>query len=79
MDDCPFCGLRYRQFRTGLTYKDVFDMLWSGSADPKDWQYKRRGTVLGKWREIKLSLWGRHLDGCAQEAAHGIDSSSETG
>lgn len=49
--------MTYDEFRTGLTYRDVFQMLWSSSGDPKDWRYKRRGTVLGMWRQIKLEMW----------------------
>jgi len=63
--ECPYCGLKYKEVRTGLTYKDVHDLLWSNSAEPCDWKYKRRGTVLGLWHEIKLQLWGEHVHGCA--------------
>ena len=64
---CPYCGLKYQDLRTGLTFADVKSMYWSSSEDSKDWKYKRRNTVLGKWREIKQQLWQRHLDGCSQE------------
>jgi hypothetical protein len=65
----------YEAFRTGLTFKDVYDMVWSYSNDPKDWPKGtaspkpgkrkkktagRRHTVLGKWREIKLEMWYRY-------------------
>lgn len=63
-DRCPHCGLQYADFRTGLTYQDVYDMYWSGSDDPSDWKYKRRGTILGKWHQLKLEMWKRHLEGC---------------
>jgi hypothetical protein len=62
---CPHCGLKYRDFRTGFTYRDVFGMLWSGSDDPSTWRYKRRGSVLGKWFEIKQKMWADHVDECA--------------
>lgn len=64
MDDCPNCGLKYRDFRTGFTYAEVYQMLWVASDDARDWRYKRRGTVLGKWRQLKLQMWDRHLAGC---------------
>lgn len=47
----------YRRFRTGLSFSDIRQMLWSYSDDPRDWPQVSRHTVLGKWREIKLQLW----------------------
>lgn len=47
----------YRRFRTGLTFRDVRAMLWTSSPDPRDWRYKRRGTVLGLWHQIKQEMW----------------------
>ena len=63
-DECPGCGLLYEEFRTGLTYQDVFIMLWTGSDDPNDWRYKRRHTVLGYWHMIKLEMWRMHIHEC---------------
>jgi hypothetical protein len=62
--DCVHCGLRYSDMRTGLTYKDVYEMFWSGSDDTSTWVNKRRGTVLGRWHQLKLELWERHIDLC---------------
>ena len=67
MDDCPYCGAKYSEFRTGLTFADVKQMFWTASPDSADWKYCRRNTVLGKWHEIKVELWDRHLDGCHGE------------
>ena len=53
--------LSYEAFRTGLTFREVRRMLWVHSDDPRDWKYKRRKTVLGLWRSIKLGLWDRYL------------------
>jgi hypothetical protein len=65
----------YEAFRTGLTFQDVYEMIWSYSDDPRDWPKApavpklkrdgkktagRRHTVLGKWREIKLAMWEDH-------------------
>jgi hypothetical protein len=58
----------YAEFRTGLTYRDVYHMLWSGSDDPRDWRYKRRHTVLGFWRQLKLQLWQQYLDAVDAES-----------
>jgi hypothetical protein len=40
----------YDRFRTGLSYKQVRAM-----AD--DRKYRRRGTVLGVWNQIKREMW----------------------
>jgi hypothetical protein len=48
---------KYDRFRTGLTFDEVRQMLWSPSGDPKDWRRVTRHTVLGKWREIKLQMY----------------------
>lgn len=50
-------GPGYDRFRTGLSYSDVLSMLWSNSEDSKDWKYKRRGTVLGLWHQLKKGMW----------------------
>lgn len=68
-DECPACGLRYRDLRTGLNYYEVYLMLWvpdddSKPMDTSEWQYKRRGTVLGKWHQIKQEMWRYHLREC---------------
>lgn len=66
--------LTYDEVRTGLTFREVRRMLWVHSDDPRDWKYKRRGTVLGLWRSIKLGLWDRYLaelDGEQQRRAAG--------
>jgi hypothetical protein len=52
----------YADFRTGLTYRDVYGFLWSGSDDPSTWRYKRRHTVLGLWRQLKQQLYCEYLD-----------------
>jgi hypothetical protein len=65
---CGVCGWTYAELRTGHTYREVRAMLWVNSPDPADWRYKRRGTVLGLWRSIKLTLWQQHLTECAYHA-----------
>lgn len=70
---CPYCGARYRALRTRLTYRDVYELLWSPSPDPSQWRYKRRNTVLGLWHQLKLALWEEHLHGCAVEAGDETD------
>ena len=62
--DCPECGARYRDQRTGLSFRDVFALLWSHDDDPATWRQKSRGVVLGKWHQIKRELWDEHLRSC---------------
>jgi len=49
--------MTYKEFKTGYTFADIRQMLWSYSEDPRDWRHVTRHTVLGKWREIKLKMW----------------------
>lgn len=52
----------YDEFRTGLTFYDVRQMLWSWSDDNRDWPHVSRHTVLGKWRQIKLAMYAEYVD-----------------
>lgn len=63
-ETCERCGLRYEDLDTGLTYREIVGMLWSADPDPATWRYKRRGTVLGMWHQMKLELWTQHLATC---------------
>lgn len=58
---CPHCGLKYRDLRTNLSYDDILGHLYSPDPDPDTWRYRRRGTVLGVWFQIKQDLWEQHL------------------
>lgn len=49
--------MTYRAFRTGLTFRDVRAMMWTPEDDPSSWRSKRRRSVLGFWRELKLQMW----------------------
>lgn len=50
--------------RTGLCYRDVFEMFWVGHDDATLWVNKRRNTILGRWHQIKLEMWSEHLQLC---------------
>jgi hypothetical protein len=53
------CGCTYAQHRTGLTFRDVRRMMFD-QEDPNRsgwWRQKRRHSVLGYWREMKIHLW----------------------
>jgi hypothetical protein len=65
-EQCFGCGISYGDFRTGLTYREVWLMLADNSTDPSDWKYKRRGTILGNWHAIKQQLWERHKEECVE-------------
>ena len=74
---CRSCGLIYKHMRTGFTYSDIYMMLWDEYADRAKWRYKRRGTVLGKWHQIKKEMWSEHVEACAQEKLAGYFSSAQ--
>lgn len=61
-DECPHCRMQYGKFRSGYSYYEVFELMKDYSPDPADWKYKRRGTVLGKWHQIKREAWKRHIE-----------------
>lgn len=64
-DECPSCGTTYGRFRTGFRYRDVLLMLWDWKDDDRSqWRYKRRGTVLGTFHQLKKELWSRHVEEC---------------
>ncbi len=67
-ESCTGCGITYGAFRTGLDFKTIREWYWSGSAEPSDWKYKRRGTVLGRWHMEKQQLWALHKHECSQES-----------
>ena len=46
----------YTRFRTGLTYKDVYHMIYTR-------KYKRRRGVLGFWHELKQKMYADYLRG----------------
>jgi hypothetical protein len=52
----------YDTFRSGLSYQDVFEMLKDNHEDSKRWRYKKRGTILGAWHQVKLELYHRAVE-----------------
>ena len=52
----------YDRFRTGLTYRDVWEMFRDDNDDRTEWKHKRRHTILGHWHEIKLQLYHQAMD-----------------
>ena len=51
---CASRPLSYAEFRTGLTYREVYHMIWGR-------KWKRRHGVLGYWRELKIAMYRQHL------------------
>lgn len=62
--DCHRCGMEYKDLKTGLDFQAVKDMLWIQDSNPEYWRYRRRGSVLGLWYEIKRGMWADHLAMC---------------
>jgi hypothetical protein len=52
----------YDKFRTGLTYRAVWEMFRDDDDDRAKWRYKRRGTILGHWHELKLQMYHQAQD-----------------
>jgi hypothetical protein len=49
----------YDKFRTGLTFRAVRQMLNTYRPDRAEWRRISRGTVLGKWHQLKMEMWDR--------------------
>lgn len=46
----------YENFRTGLTFAEVYQELWA-EVERGERRHITRATVLGRWHEIKLKMW----------------------
>lgn len=58
------CGAIYDDFRTGLTFAEVQKMMHVHTDDVTQWRYKRRNSVLGYWRSLKIMMWDGEHGGC---------------
>ena len=66
---CPFCGLRYADFRCSLrTKEEVYAQMFVHSEDSSKWRYKRKGSILGYWHMVKQREWQQHLNECYFDA-----------
>ena len=65
------CGCTYDAFRLGMTFAEVRRMLWDQEDRnrPGWWRQKRRSSVLGYARELKLHAWDLVHGYCQMEAA----------
>lgn len=55
--------VRYEDFKTGLTYQDVYAMLWVDNEDSSTWARKSRGAVLRLWGKLKADMWAEYTGG----------------
>ena len=65
------CGACYADFRLGVRFADARAMLWD-QPDPNRpgwWRQKRRRSVLGVLRELKLMAWDHVHGGCEERIA----------
>lgn len=52
--------MTYDDFRSGLTFADVREILKSEQNQAYQrgqYMWVSRGTVLGRWRQYKLEMW----------------------
>lgn len=61
---CPWCEVEYKRFRTGFTFTEVRRQFWKNTPNREDWKRISRHTVLGRWREIKRTMWTDHIEQC---------------
>ena len=62
--ECPWCGAKYKRFRTGFTFTDVRRQFWKNTSNREEWKRISRHTVLGRWHEIKRTMWADHIEQC---------------
>jgi len=61
------CGATYEEHRLGMSFAEARRMLWD-QPDPNRpgwYRQKRRHSVLGVLREMKIHTWHAIHDGCA--------------
>jgi hypothetical protein len=49
-----------------MRYEDVFAEFWVADNDSSKWVYKRKGTILRRWRQIKQDMWRAHISECEE-------------
>jgi hypothetical protein len=65
------CGATYAEFRLGMSFAEVRRMMFD-QEDPNRpgwWRQKRRRSVLGYARELKMHAWDSVHGYCAMENA----------
>lgn len=66
---CEACGLRYDDMKTGMTFKEIRNLIITIGWCTKKGHVKngRRSGVLGYWHELKLGQWKQHIGLCEGE------------
>lgn len=75
-ESCPHCGIGYADFKTGLKYRDVFELLKiDDDPDSETWSYKCKSRVLFHWCTIKQDMWSYHteLGGCPRDPRNQVE------
>jgi len=55
---CTLCkGCTKARQQDNATFREIVRQMHKESDNPKDWRYRRRGTVLGWMHAAKLELW----------------------
>jgi hypothetical protein len=62
------CGATYESHRLGMTFADARKMMWDQEdpSRPGWWRQKRRHSVLGYLRELKIHSWYAMHSYCEQ-------------
>ena len=65
-----FRSCAYDEFRPlgSNAFQRFRQALYVDSDDPKQWRYKRRGTVLGQMHATKRRLWEQFTEACASRS-----------
>lgn len=68
---CGGCGMRYDDFRTGMSFKEVRNLIITIGTDRKTGKtkYGRRNGTLGYWHELKKLYWEAHVGECESAKA----------
>jgi len=62
------CGATYAEFRLGMSFREARQMLWDqpDPSRPGWYRQKRRRSVLGMLRELKIQAWHMVHGGCEE-------------
>lgn len=70
MNDMCNCQIEYRDFKTGMTFNEIRQML-KAEAKRKyqkgQYMFITRHTVLGRWHQLKKELWKNFQDALDKE------------
>jgi hypothetical protein len=64
---CPNCNMHYKDFRTGLTWRDAYESFWRPPEPTKNWVNKTPKNLKGRLWELKQALWAEHIEHCSEK------------